>query len=251
MVVYRRMQTTFTSRRPQGFTLIELIVVIAILATLASIAYPGYMAFMDEAKRTSASKTCTDIVEAVTRFKTDNNGALPYNPGAVKADRNDQISLVTADGKDADLLKILTNRETDEDNRINSLKEFYLKSTEVEEKSDGLYVDPGTGDLGLYDPWGKPYYVILCEEQEGCMDPFTRKRLRGKSCIVYGLGPDGEGVAPSMTTRKSSASGSRKGGKKDKDGKKGKKDKEAAQAAAEEAAEAIEDNVYSWKKISK
>jgi len=242
------MQTTFTSRRPQGFTLIELIVVIAILATLASIAYPGYMAFMDEAKRTSASKTCTDIVEAVTRFKTDNNGALPYSPGAVKADRNDQISLITADGKDADLLKILTNRETDEDNRINRLSEFYLKSTEVEERFDGLYVDPNTGDLGLYDPWGKPYYVILCEEQEGCMDPFTRKRLRGKSCIVYGLGPDGEGVAPSMTSRKSSASGGKKSGKK---GKGGKKAQEAARAAAEEADEAIEDNVYSWKKLSK
>lgn len=239
------MQTTFTSRRAKGFTLIELIVVIAILATLASIAYPGYMSFMDEAKRTSSSKTCTDIVEAVTRFKTDNNGALPYNPASVKADRNDQISLVTADGKDADMLRILTNRETDEDNLFNRMREFYLKSTEVEERADGLYVDPSSGDLGLYDPWGNPYYVILCEEQEGCMDPFTKKRLRGKSCIVYGLGPDGEGVAPSMTTKRKPATGSRSSKKND------KKAKEAARAAEEAAAEAIEDNVYSWKKLSK
>ncbi|MBR1978496.1 MAG: prepilin-type N-terminal cleavage/methylation domain-containing protein [Akkermansia sp.] len=224
------------SHRSKGFTLIELIVVIAILATLASIAYPAYMSFMDDAKRTSSAKTCADIVEAVTRFRTDNNGMLPYVVDAVKPDKNDQIFLKTADGEDADMLKILTNNEDDEDNRVNSLKEFYLKSTEVEEPVDGLYTNPNNGELGLYDPWGNPYYVVLCEE-EGCLDPFAsrKKRLRNKPCIVYGLGPDGIGVAPT--------------------GKVGKKDKAAskedAEIAAEEAADAILDNVYSWKKVSK
>ncbi len=237
MIVYGRMDTSYISHRSKGFTLIELIVVIAILATLASIAYPAYMSFMDDAKRTSSAKTCADIVEAVTRFRTDNNGMLPYVVDAVKPDKNDQIFLKTADGEDADMLKILTNNEEDEDNRVNSLKEFYLKSTEVEEPVDGLYTNPNNGELGLYDPWGNPYYVVLCEEEDGCLDPFAsrKKRLRNKPCIVYGLGPDGLGVAPNG-----------KAGKKEKAAS-----KEEAEIAAEEAADAILDNVYSWKKVSK
>ncbi len=232
------MDTSYISHRSKGFTLIELIVVIAILATLASIAYPAYMSFMDDAKRTSSAKTCADIVEAVTRFRTDNNGLLPYRVDAVKPDNNDQIFLKTADGEDADLLKILTNREDDEDNRINSLKEYYLRSTEVEEPVDGLFTSQESGELGLYDPWGNPYYIVLCEEEEGCLDPFARKkRLRNKPCIVYGLGPDGLGVA--------------KTGKSGKKSGKSGKNKEEEEIAAEEEADAILDNVYSWKKVSK
>ncbi len=246
------MKTTFTSRPTKGFTLIELIVVIAILGTLASISYPVIMSYMDTAKKTSATKTCTDIVEAVTRFRQDNAGALPYRMDMAKPDKQDQISLVTADGKDADMLKILTNREEDEDNRLNTNKEFYLRSDEQESKADGLYVDPGSGDLGLYDPWGSPYYVILCEESEGCIDPFTGKRLRGKNCIVYGLGPDQSGVAPESSSSSSKASKDKKGKKGKKGSKKGSKNSkpETNTSVAADDEEAIEDNVYSWKKVS-
>lgn len=246
VLISTRMKTTFTSRSPKGFTLIELIVVIAILGTLASISYPVIMSYMDTAKKTSATKVCTDIVEAVTRFSQDNAGALPYRTDMAKPNKQDQISLVTADNKDADMLKILTNREEDEDNRLNTNKEFYLRSDEQETKADGLYVDPNTGALGLYDPWGSPYYVILCEESEGCIDPFTGKRLRGKNCIVYGLGPDQAGVAPDTSASSKSAKG-----KKNKKDKKGKKDsKPATDSVAVDDEEAIEDNVYSWKKVS-
>lgn len=243
------MKTTFTSHFKKGFTLIELIVVIAILGTLASISYPVVMSFIGTANRAAAEKVCGDIVGAVDNFKNDHSGMLPYRAEKVKADRNDQISLITADGKDADLVKILTNREDDEDDRINTNKEFYLRSDEQESKLNGLFVDTNTGELGLYDPWGSPYYVILCEESEGCIDPFTQRRLRAKNCIVYGLGPDKAGVAPD---RSASSTKSHKKNKKNNkgNGKKGSKGAESSTASAEEDAEAIEDNVYSWKKVS-
>ena len=164
------MDTSYISHRSKGFTLIELIVVIAILATLASIAYPAYMSFMDDAKRTSSAKTCADIVEAVTRFRTDNNGALPYVMDAVKPDKNDQIFLKTADGEDANMLKILTNNEDDEDNRVNSLKEFYLKSTEVEEPVDGLF------NWGSTTPGATPTMWCSAKRKKAALIPLPLAR---------------------------------------------------------------------------
>lgn len=226
------MKATFSSSQTRkGFTLIELIVVIAILGTLAALSYPVIMSFMDSSKRSASAKVCTDIVDAVTRFANDHNGMLPYDSKKAKADKNDQISLVTNGKKDANLIKIVSNREDDSDDRMNTSKEFYIRGDERDTPQDGLYVD-ASGNVGLYDPWGSPYYVILCEEEnEGCIDPFTQKRVRGKSCIVYGLGPDQEGVAPSS-------------GKKQ-----AKKNKKKGETSSESLEELIEDNVYSWKKV--
>ena len=233
------MKISLSPRSAKGFTLIELIIVIAILATLASIAYPTYMSIQENAARTAAKKVCTDIVSAVESFKQDNNGMLPYDSEMVEPDAKDQMHLTTTAGEDANLIKVLTNREDDEDRRLNSTRDIYLRSDEQEQPRDGLFVD-ASGELHFYDPWGKPYYIVLCEEDEGCIDPFGTRRYRGKNCLVYSTGPDMEGKAVINTVAKS-----------DEEQPKGKNAKkaaaEAAAAAAELAEEALEDNVYSWK----
>lgn len=237
------MKTISISRYRKGFTLIELIIVIAILATLASIAYPTYMSIQDNASRTAAKKVCTDIVEGVTRFGQDNNGLLPYDLKQVEPDNRDQIYLESTAGKDARLIQVLTNRETDDDDRLNTTRDTYLRADEQEQARDGLYIDED-GGVSYYDPWGEPYYIVLCEEEEGCIDPFHgKKRLRGKNCIVYSTGPDTEGAATAMA-----AAG--KADRKDKRGKKDKKDDSDTITATELAEEALEDNVYSWKSLN-
>ena len=228
------MKITLSPRSSKGFTLIELIIVIAILATLAGIAYPTYMSIQENAGRTAAKKVCTDIVSAVESFKQDNNGMLPYNADMVEPDDDDQMYLTTTAGEDADLIKVLTNREDDDaERRLNSTRDIYLRSDEQEQPREGLYVN-ATGEISFYDPWGSPYYVVLCEEDAGAKDPFSTRRYRGKNCLVYSTGPDQEGVA-------STAASSTK--KKPK----GKQAQAAADAAAEMLEEALEDNVYSWK----
>ena len=226
------MKISLSPRSAKGFTLIELIIVIAILATLAGIAYPTYMSIQENAGRTAAKKVCTDIVSAVESFKQDNNGLLPYDSEMVAPDDKDQMYLTTTAGEDANLIKILTNREDDEDRRLNSTRDIYLRSDEQEQPREGLYQD-ASGDIHFYDPWGKPYYIILCEEDEGAIDPFTSRRDRGKNSLVYSTGPDQEGIASV--------------GKSNTKKPKGKKAAEAAAAASELAEEALEDNVYSWK----
>lgn len=214
------MKTSFRNSQNKGFTLIELLIVIAILGTLAGIAYPAYMSVQVSASKSAAKKVCTDIVEGCTRFGQDNNGLMPYDPSDARADNDEQIFLATAAGKDAKMIEILTNRE-EGDERINSTRDTYLRSDEQERAADGLYVD-ASGNVGFYDPWGQPYYVVLCEEDLGCIDPFVRKkRLRGKHCIVYSTGPDQVGVAGGHAGR----------------GKGASKDDSS-----------VADNVYSWKK---
>lgn len=228
------MKITLSPRFSKGFTLIELIIVIGILATLAGIAYPTYMSIQENAGRTAARKVCTDIVAAVESFKQDNNGMLPYNSEMVEPDDKDQMYLTTTAGEDADLIKVLTNREDDDaERRLNSTHDIYLRSDEQEQPRDGLFAD-ATGEISFYDPWGKPYHIVLCEEDTGAVDPFTSRRYRGKNCLVYSTGPDMEGVATPAPAKKNKKA-------------KGKKAAEAAAAAAELQEEAIEDNVYSWK----
>lgn len=231
------MKISTGTKHTSGFTLIELIVVIAILATLAGIAYPAYMGFAENARVSAAHKTCVDIVAGVSSFKQDHNGILPYYPQSAKPNRDDQIFLITESGKDAGLVCVLTGYE-EGDEKLNINNEAYIKATRAEQPKDGLYGE-SADELSIYDPWGKPYYVVLCESLDGCIDPFTGKRIPRESCLTYSIGPDGEGIAKPHLGKAAT--------------KKGSKKKTAAQkAAAVEAAEdALLDNVYSWKKNTK
>ena len=226
------MKTMHSPRLHRGFTLLELIVVIMILATLGGIAYPTIMGFQENARISSANKTCMDIVSGVAQFKQDHNGVLPYEANRAKPDRDDQIFLTTLAGKDASLVCVLTGYE-EGDTRLNVNNEAYMKPTKAEKPQNGLFGEDA-GELSLYDPWGKPYYIILSEAMEGCIDPFTFKRVRRENCLVYSTGPDGDGAAPAHTGKKVR----RLTGK-------------AKQEAAAAAEEALEDNIYSWKKPKK
>ena len=248
-------------RRKLGFTLLELIVVIAILGTLMGIAYPTIMGVQENARIASSAKVCADVVAGVSGFKQDHNGILPYYPKKVKPDKNDQIYLSTLPGKDAGMLGILTGYE-DASTKLNINNEPYMKPSRAESARDGLFSGE-TGKLGLYDPWGKPYYVVICETEEGCIDPFTDVRIGRENCLVYGLGPDSDGIAPAhvdkpRTSRGKTGKSKSKAGKKEKKEKQEKKKKmskaeakKAQQAAKAAFEEAILDNIYSWKKAVK
>ncbi|MFI3244568.1 MAG: prepilin-type N-terminal cleavage/methylation domain-containing protein [Akkermansia sp.] len=235
------MKTQALSSSKKGFTLIELIVVIAILAVLAGISYPTLMSMKERPLITAANKTATDLVQGINNFKSDHNGLLPIKGRRLKEDRHDQYNLITENGEDASLVEILTNREDkNSDDIVNSSQEVYMRSDVQESPRDGLFISDDD-KVNLYDPWGKPYYLVLTyNDAEGCIDPFTRKST-GKPVLVFSLGGDMEG-APADFESSSPARRSRAS-------RNGKARKTTSRSSRDELKEQLLDNIYSWKKL--
>lgn len=232
------------SQLKKGFTLIELLIVIAILALLAGVSIPTILSAMDTAKETATKQKCNDIIQGIRSYQNDYNGNLPFLTDDLEVDDNNQFVFNTANGVDAGILAVLTNREKGRGERLNPDGSVYLRSDLADGPRDGLYLN-NSGELGLFDPWGKPYYITISDESEGCIDPFTGKPTF-KPIIVYSLGSDKEGIAPG-----SSPEANKSSDKPRRSNAKGRAQaKAAAAAASEELEEVIADNVYSWKNVS-
>lgn len=61
------------SRKPKGFTLIELMITVAIVAILASLALPTYTIYIARAKRADARTQLVQVAQFMQRFYTAND----------------------------------------------------------------------------------------------------------------------------------------------------------------------------------
>lgn len=62
-----------TTRRPGGFTLIEVMIVVAIVAILAAIAYPSYVESVRKSKRAEARAQLMEAAQYMQRFYSQND----------------------------------------------------------------------------------------------------------------------------------------------------------------------------------
>lgn len=184
----------FRARR--GFTLVELLVVIAIISVLAAAGFAAGNKAMNSARKTTAQAAASSLQQAVNSFYTD-VGSLPE----VGAGGGAQDSQVRTDGGDGVLLlQILLGKEPNvgggagtQVQNTRGVKYLEVKEAKQGRRRDGLaYGNDQRSIIGLYDPWGTPYTVVLDSNYDDTLE-FNlggQVRLNGRRVAVYSPGAD-------------------------------------------------------------
>jgi prepilin-type N-terminal cleavage/methylation domain-containing protein len=198
-----------TPSRPisrKGFTLIELLVVIAIIAVLAAAGFAVGPAMMNRAKKVSAQAGAASIATAVEQFYTEYS-ALPDPIGTSSSDNvsGSPPGFSTNDTNGRKLLEILAGIDSGDQN---PRKIRFLSTKEAKNGRDGIkYSDNGNSIEGMYDPWGRPFYIILDYGYDERLS-FTPQvppavNLNGRKVAVYSLGVQNPPEANARTLVKS------------------------------------------------
>jgi prepilin-type N-terminal cleavage/methylation domain-containing protein len=175
------------SRSRSGFTLIELLTVVAIIAILMGLLLPALNSARNSARKTAAKNDLTQLVAAVKNFYAD-YGVYPVDPSLAGKttdaeygfsgapvgtnDNSDVINVLRAATKSGAAVPLSTGTSTTLS--INPRGQIYLDVPYVKDLTNpkgGLgngtetSTYPHNTSQGVggtwYDPWGKPYMVII------------------------------------------------------------------------------------------
>lgn len=193
---------TQSSRHPAGFTLVELLVVISIIAVLAAASFTVGLSAIQKAKKVTTLATCVAIEAAVNNFYTE-YGSMPKS--SLTADTATFSPILTSGlTVDLDFLNALLGANETIAPPLNPRTIKFLSVREGKTLDDtktpviannGLIYKKGASTIvGLYDPWGGPYNVIL----DGTYDEIIlvkpkagiQKTLNGRRVAAYSNGAD-------------------------------------------------------------
>jgi prepilin-type N-terminal cleavage/methylation domain-containing protein len=180
------------SHTPRGFTLVELLVVIAIIAVLAGLGSAMANSMIQKAKKTTCLAAAAAIETAVNNFYTE-YGSMP---SAGTTDTATAAPLKTNEPTGISLLRVLLGIET-ATTPLNSRGIKFLSTKEGKANKNGLIYDAaGTDIMGMYDPWGGPYNIILDLDYNEKISAKTKAEttvvtLNGRRVAVWSDGADG------------------------------------------------------------
>jgi prepilin-type N-terminal cleavage/methylation domain-containing protein len=172
--------------RTRGFTLVELLVVIAIIAVLAGVGFSVGIAAKGRANKAKALATITAIESGVDNFYTEYGGMPKDITSDEKIDTEGTGFLNVMLGLEGSGTDVLNTR---------SIKFLSLQEGRVKKKGGLIYDSMGTTVLGLYDPWGEPFEVMLDGDNDQSVTPAPAggggRKLNGRRSAVWSNGPDG------------------------------------------------------------
>ena len=143
------LRTFSRNRAGKAYTLLELLIVISIIATLAAIATPVSMSVMNQARTTECAQQMSNLITAMKGYKME-YGHIPIKTGLTETDL-----LKTDSGDGINLIKCLTGENNVSFKNPRGIVFFEPNYTDT--KKGGL--DAIT--YALYDPWGRPYEMLL------------------------------------------------------------------------------------------
>lgn len=174
-----------STRNDRGFTLVELLVVMAIIAVLAAVGFAAGNAAIQRAKRVTSQAAASALESAVNGFFTE-YGSLPTDA------TTDQVVDTSSDTELITILSGLTETSTPAKN-TRAIK--FLQVKEGKTKKNGMiYSQSGNSLVGLYDPWGGGYKVMMdgdYDERLTIPAPAKATTLNGRRVAAWSLGADG------------------------------------------------------------
>lgn len=189
------MSETPLPKRPKS-SRVKIITGVIVALLLILFIFDGFYsptASISKAKKTTALATETAVESSITNFYKD-YGTLPKVPTEVKTNTPAGVELLT----------ILRGMETSATlQNIRGIK--FLSVREGKNGKNGLIYDPsGAFIVGLYDPWGNPYTVVLDHDYDEQLHFTYGGRtvdLRGRRVAAYSPGKDGKpGTADDILT---------------------------------------------------
>ncbi len=178
-------------RRPNAFTLIELLTVIAIIAVLMGLLFPAVTGAQQAAKKAQAKNDLVNITNAIKMFYTE-YGRYP-DVGSAGSD-----TVVTSASVNAELMNIL--RGIPSNNPKNPRGIVFLDAPSAKRAGNrdlGGVVDRSGGQhpIGTFvDPWGHPYQIAFDYSYDNNItNQYTdagASTLRS-GAIAWSLGKDG------------------------------------------------------------
>lgn len=131
-----------------GFTLIEMLVVISIIAVLAALAMPAVNGALRNAKKVRTQAALKDIVLGIKNYQVEYN----RYPSAGNSKTEQPMPMQQGD----QVLQILLGENP---NRMNPRKQPFIEPPMGKNNVGGLI--GSTGNYGLMDFWGQPYYYVM------------------------------------------------------------------------------------------
>lgn len=184
------MQANRIYRRQAAFTLIEILVVMVIITTLAGLGFVVGNKMLKKAEGTKAKNHATSMITSIEGFALDHNGTLPIPESGTQETEDGDIKFDTSANNN--FIAILVNREGgDSAEKFNQKGSVYLSAEDVTKPQGGLFVE--NGKVALFDPWGKPYEIIIDANSDNAVqNPHKKGHTVQKRAIIFSHGPDGK-----------------------------------------------------------